>query len=167
MLLGLDFRNVPSRNIDQILAKNGGNLFQTYRELDQTDAAAAWKKLKKPRRQNDVFSDARLRKTADDWKINDESSRWEQKALLEMHAARKIVPLLKRMSLDRKERKVLVQQAKEFQEEENLRMQKELGNMGECGCCFDETPLNRMAHCDGAQQHVSRKCCAGTSGENH
>lgn len=33
-------------------------------------------------------------------------------------------------------------------EAENLRQSKAAGTMGECGCCFDDQPLNRMVHCD-------------------
>lgn len=46
-------------------------------------------------------------------------------------------------------------------EEENERKAEAEGTMNECGCCFIDYPLNRMIHCDSADEmHFFCRTCA-------
>ncbi|KAF2723917.1 hypothetical protein K431DRAFT_282611 [Polychaeton citri CBS 116435] len=47
-------------------------------------------------------------------------------------------------------------------EHENLKLAMERGETGECQACFDDLPLNRMIHCDGADAHFTCFSCAET-----
>lgn len=44
------------------------------------------------------------------------------------------------------------------EEETNINRAKAEGTITECGCCFDEQPMNRMVHCDSQEKHWF--CCA-------
>ncbi len=44
-------------------------------------------------------------------------------------------------------------------EVENTELARTRGEMGECGCCYDEFPLNRMISCDGEDPHLFCRGC--------
>ncbi|KAF1951495.1 hypothetical protein CC80DRAFT_424773 [Byssothecium circinans] len=45
-------------------------------------------------------------------------------------------------------------------EQANLREAQRLGEMGECQCCFDDIPINRMTSCSGETVHFFCLSCA-------
>ncbi|KAI0116912.1 hypothetical protein F4814DRAFT_266602 [Daldinia grandis] len=49
--------------------------------------------------------------------------------------------------------------ARRAEEEKNFAHAKSIGEVVECGCCFDEFPLNRMIHCDGEDVHWFCRNC--------
>ncbi|KAL7628998.1 hypothetical protein AAE478_000516 [Parahypoxylon ruwenzoriense] len=49
--------------------------------------------------------------------------------------------------------------AAEVEEEKNLAHAKSTGQTSECGCCFEEFPLNRMVHCNGDIVHWFCRGC--------
>lgn len=51
---------------------------------------------------------------------------------------------------------LLAMDAEELQNIERARIE---GQMGECGCCYDEFPLNRMVHCEGDVAHFFCREC--------
>ncbi|TKA25193.1 hypothetical protein B0A50_05891 [Salinomyces thailandicus] len=52
--------------------------------------------------------------------------------------------------------------AKKQVEEENLRRAMERGETAECSACFDDLPMNRQIHCDGATAHFTCYDCMTT-----
>ncbi|OCK85963.1 hypothetical protein K432DRAFT_438909 [Lepidopterella palustris CBS 459.81] len=42
---------------------------------------------------------------------------------------------------------------KAIEEEKNLKKARATGTMTECGCCFDDYPINRMTYCNGPTAH--------------
>lgn len=65
-----------------------------------------------------------------------------------------------------KSAKYAAEKAREREENENLEKAKAEGAIAECGCCFDELPYNRMAHCDGDSPHWFCYDCARRQAEN-
>lgn len=55
---------------------------------------------------------------------------------------------------------------REKEEAENLERARAEGAVSDCGCCFDEFPLNRMVHCDGEVAHWFCRECARRMAEN-
>ncbi|KAK3949096.1 hypothetical protein QBC32DRAFT_220507 [Pseudoneurospora amorphoporcata] len=55
---------------------------------------------------------------------------------------------------------------REREEKENFEKAKAEGAITECGCCFDELPYNRMAHCNGDSPHWFCYDCARRQAEN-
>jgi TRIAD3 protein (E3 ubiquitin-protein ligase RNF216) len=51
-------------------------------------------------------------------------------------------------------------QDSELLEQENLRQAKRMDEMGECLCCFDDFPINRMTSCSGDTVHFFCLSCA-------
>ncbi|KAI0848903.1 hypothetical protein F5Y00DRAFT_76729 [Daldinia vernicosa] len=49
--------------------------------------------------------------------------------------------------------------ARKAEEEKNFAHAKSIGEVVDCGCCFDEFPLNRMIHCDGENVHWFCRNC--------
>ncbi|PIA88930.1 E3 ubiquitin-protein ligase [Cercospora beticola] len=72
----------------------------------------------------------------------------------ELQAARK------RVSAVRAER--TIEQARRRAEEENLRRAVEAGETAECQACFDDLPMNRQIHCNGAEAHFTCFDCITT-----
>ncbi|KZL85749.1 ring finger protein [Colletotrichum incanum] len=57
-------------------------------------------------------------------------------------------------------------EAKVLDEENYFKQAQEAGTIAECGCCFDECPLNRMVHCDNPDaEHYFCVDCARKSAE--
>ncbi|KAI8962318.1 hypothetical protein F5Y11DRAFT_195727 [Daldinia sp. FL1419] len=79
----------------------------------------------------------------------------EQAAIAELRAARELKDL--------KDAEI----AREREEEKNFTRAKSAGETMECGCCFDEFPLNRMVHCNGDTVHWFCKNCMKTQAETN
>lgn len=72
----------------------------------------------------------------------------------ELAAARKRVHIMRAQRL--------VEDAKKKAEQENLHRAMEAGETAECSACFDDLPMNRQIHCDGAVAHFTCYECAET-----
>jgi TRIAD3 protein (E3 ubiquitin-protein ligase RNF216) len=58
-----------------------------------------------------------------------------------------------RAKAEAREAKAAQDRRKEDEETENLVRAKAEGTIADCGCCFEELPLNRMVHCNGDSIH--------------
>lgn len=54
----------------------------------------------------------------------------------------------------------------EEEEEKNMAQAKAEGTIADCGCCYDEKPLNRMVHCNGETVHWFCRPCAKQMAEH-
>lgn len=136
-LIGQDFPFVPKRTINPtLLYENGNSLYKTYLAIDELNRSGDSVKPKwTPKKTRTKILD-KYRPS----QIQDLDRRWlkpaECKALDEFIAARRV-------------------KAEKDAEQLNLEHAREKGETEECGCCFDEFPLNRMVHCEGTTLHVS------------
>ncbi|KAI4601077.1 hypothetical protein KJ359_012264 [Pestalotiopsis sp. 9143b] len=140
-LLCQDFRNAPKPTVKKaMLPAHGNSLFKTYMTMDQETR---------------------------NW--NQDNPRWiPKKSLTKVEAAflRSKIENIDRSAFDEAECLALddflaarrVRDEKDA-EELNLEQAKENGAVQDCGCCFEEFPLNRMVHCEGNVVHwFCRKC---------
>ncbi|KAI0834116.1 hypothetical protein F5Y06DRAFT_290054 [Hypoxylon sp. FL0890] len=79
----------------------------------------------------------------------------EQAAIAEVGAARKLKSI--------KDAKG----AAEAEEENNFIREKSMGQVTECGCCFEEFALNRMVQCNGEKVHWFCRGCMKTQAETN
>jgi E3 ubiquitin-protein ligase RNF216 len=148
------------RYIEKIFTRFHCNLFRAYRQIDEELAAAAgqdvderaWRDLKKPRKLDEEFSSEKVQTTIENWDVTLESAKWQKMAIIEFSDA-KVAKALRKAAPDA-EQEVMKKICQDRLEKDNFDKQKVLGNMGECGCCFDEVPLNRLVHCDADAEHV-------------
>ncbi|KAI8307029.1 hypothetical protein K4K61_003938 [Colletotrichum sp. SAR11_59] len=141
-VLSQDFPRATIKSITKLLAEHNNCLMQTYLALDEitrdwksgkTKARFEFKKTRTP--PNPELEPANL-----DGTIRDSTTPDRTRALEELRAARQVceVEQSRRNSA----------RAKVQEEENNFKQAQEEGTIAECGCCFDERPLNRMVHCD-------------------
>lgn len=64
-----------------------------------------------------------------------------------------------------REAKQAEEKRKEQEEAENLERAKAEGTLADCGCCYEELPLNRMVHCNGETVHWFCPECARRNAE--
>jgi TRIAD3 protein (E3 ubiquitin-protein ligase RNF216) len=63
--------------------------------------------------------------------------------------------------------KRLVEVRQQMEEEENVRRAKVEGTLLECGCCYEDFPMNRMVHCQNEQTiHWFCRPCTRQTAEN-
>ncbi|KAF1943204.1 hypothetical protein EJ02DRAFT_443455 [Clathrospora elynae] len=132
-LLKEEFLNVPSRHITNLL-KQQNTLYKAFGVLEHQVRnyrnARVYTRLGRPRNKRGI-----------EFQLIEEGSQLPK----ELHAARK-----KSEAEAAKRRKIEeVKQA----EEANLEQAQMNKQMGECACCFDDVPLNRMISCDGDHVH--------------
>lgn len=148
LLISQDFRLISKREIKyRLLRENGWSLFRTYVALDDAvrrseDENLPWKNKKMPTKALEDYSPANIG--------NISKSRFTEcqvAALDEFLAARCI----------RDERDV--EKAAAAAEQDNLERAKIAGEMAECGCCYDDFPINRMVHCEGEDVHWFCRGC--------
>ncbi|KAL3420006.1 E3 ubiquitin-protein ligase RNF216-like protein 2 [Phlyctema vagabunda] len=163
--LRLEFAQTPMAFIDSVMLQNQNHLFPTYRVLEEAERTwnedqPPYNKLKKPRTVNDLayLNKAQPERLDERLARPDLGSR-ERDVLVEFQIARK---MRKKADLAREA---------EFQaardEELNVLQARAEGTMSECGCCFDDYPLNRMVHCNN-EDHLHWFCrqCAKQMAEN-
>ncbi|ETS83203.1 hypothetical protein PFICI_05079 [Pestalotiopsis fici W106-1] len=140
-LISQDFPLVPKRTINPtLLLDNDNSLYKTYIAIDEATrnwdlSKPKWIPKKTRTKALDVYSPSRILHL-DRRKFGPE----ECVALDEFLAARRV-------------------KAEKDAEQLNLVESRKKGEMEECGCCFDEFPLNRMVHCEGTTLHwFCRQC---------
>lgn len=158
-ILSKEFMDVPMSFVDACLAQSGGALFPAYRILDEArqtlhHARPAYRKLVRPRKDyNNDFNDGAV-----EARIVSDSTRPEAMVLQELQAARRI----RRKAEAKREE----EHQYELAEAENLARAIAEDNMLECGCCFDNHPMNRMVHCNSEDQfHWFCRGCARQNAE--
>ncbi|KAI0013027.1 hypothetical protein F4779DRAFT_625475 [Xylariaceae sp. FL0662B] len=154
-LLCQDFPLVPILSVRNLLLNNGHSLFKTYTAMDEAvrnwdDANPLWKEKKAPSRLVDDFSPDHLSNL--DMSIYAPE---EQAAFAELRAARALRAV--------KDAKL----AAESEEAANFIRAKREGRISECGCCFEEYPLDRMVHCNGETVHWFCRSCMKSQTETN
>ncbi|KAI8280486.1 hypothetical protein K4K60_004910 [Colletotrichum sp. SAR11_57] len=141
-VLSQDFPRATIKSITKLLAEHNNCLMQTYLALDEitrdwksgkTKARFDFKKTRTP--PNPELEPANL-----DGTIRDSTTPDRTRALEELRAARQVC--------EAEQSRRNSARAKVLEEENNFKQAQEEGTIAECGCCFDERPLNRMVHCD-------------------
>ncbi|KAJ0287899.1 hypothetical protein Brms1b_004032 [Colletotrichum noveboracense] len=141
-VLSQDFPRATIKSITKLLAEHNNCLMQTYLALDEitrdwksgkTKARFEFKKTRTP--PNPELEPANL-----DGTIRDSTTPDRTRALEELRAARQVC--------EAEQSRRNSARAKVLEEENNFKQAQEEGTIAECGCCFDERPLNRMVHCD-------------------
>ncbi|KAI8285241.1 E3 ubiquitin-protein ligase RNF216 [Colletotrichum sp. SAR 10_98] len=141
-VLSQDFPRATIKGITKLLAEHNNCLMQTYLALDEitrdwksgkTKARFEFKKTRTP--PNPELEPANL-----DGTIRDSTTPDRTRALEELRAARQVC--------EAEQSRRNSARAKVLEEENNFKQAQEEGTIAECGCCFDEQPLNRMVHCD-------------------
>ncbi|KAF3800802.1 hypothetical protein GCG54_00009473, partial [Colletotrichum gloeosporioides] len=141
-VLSQDFPRATIKSITKLLEEHNKCLMQTYLALDEitrnwksgrTKAGFEFKKTRTP--PNPELEPVNL-----DGTIRDSTTPDRTRALEELRAARQVC--------EAEQSRRNSARAKVLEEENNFKQAREAGTIAECGCCFDERPLNRMVHCD-------------------
>ncbi|KAF4881197.1 hypothetical protein CGCFRS4_v015797 [Colletotrichum fructicola] len=133
-----DFPQATVKSVAKLLEEHNNCLMQAYLALDEINCN--WK-----------LKPENLDRTICDPPIPDRN-----RALEELRAARQVC--------EAAQSKRKLAKAKVLDEENNFKQAREEGNIAECGCCFDECPLNRMVHCNAPDSEhyfcigCARKC---------
>jgi len=123
--------------VDGILKNNLNGLYTSYLALDK----ANWCVDAAPSRTKKITG----RGPHPEQALRDSDIKAEQDALAVFEAAREKC----RAEAGVRE----VEERKKQEEAENREFAQARGTMEECGCCYDDAPLNRMAHCDADVVH--------------
>ncbi|KAH8900208.1 hypothetical protein GQ53DRAFT_634215 [Thozetella sp. PMI_491] len=135
-LLRRAFPLAYSLDVHRVLKENGRSLSAAYRTLDQEFSPG----VDKPR-----FKRKKLVSN-----IPDDDAPWDHSAAKDAFEEFRVI-----------ERKRNIEKQQEELEARNLEKAKADGAMGECQCCFNDVPLNRMVHCDaGEKEHYFCYSCS-------
>ncbi|RYO95463.1 hypothetical protein DL766_003486 [Monosporascus sp. MC13-8B] len=145
-LLCQDFPRAPTRSVWSILLAKR-SLFDAYAHMDEVtrnwdNQNPPWQPKKAPTKSMNAY-------TPENFSSFDYSSypAEEKAALDELRAAREL-----RAHKDAKT-------VAEAEEQANFVRAQLSGQTAECGCCYDEQALNRMAQCDGEMVHFFCGSC--------
>ncbi|SPQ25453.1 a2e277b0-81af-4a53-a16e-2c799d662269 [Thermothielavioides terrestris] len=141
-----------SKDVDQLLAANDNRLYATYLALDQ----AEWDKDAAPARVKKSFPKPSRSHGGQGMRFGNRPA--EMDAMAEFDAASAVC--------EARARARSLKESEERAEAENLERAKLEGTIAECGCCYDEFPLNRMVHCDGKVLHWFCRGCMRRMAEN-
>ncbi|KAF2856359.1 hypothetical protein T440DRAFT_384760 [Plenodomus tracheiphilus IPT5] len=139
-LLKDEFLSVPKRHLIRTLKKER-TLFKAFGVLDEQ-----WRTRKQIATPFSRISKARAKHGAELILIERGSQ-----VPKELHAAKK----RKEVTAAKRQRALETDQAEEM----NLQQAQATDQMGECACCFDDVPLNRMISCNGHTAHFYCKNC--------
>lgn len=150
ILLKAAFSHRYSGDVERLLKIHNNRLYPTYQALDESDKGLEG-------------VPTRVKKFAGKRAHPEEAMRHstmeaEKEALAEFDAASAVCQARAR---ERDAKK-----AKEREEADNLARAKAEGTVAECGCCYDELPLNRMVHCTSTSPHWFCRGCAKRMAEN-
>lgn len=141
---------MPSDFLRRTLRKNHNSLVPSYLAVHRASREGALDapKLKKTKTAKDIrYGDDKIEATIQAAECDD-----HKEALEELRIARAMLE---------SERATAAAERRLVEEEEsNLVLSQIEGAIIECGCCFDELPLNRMVHCDGDVVHHFCRACA-------
>ncbi|KAK4126441.1 hypothetical protein N657DRAFT_543963, partial [Parathielavia appendiculata] len=149
-LLKAAFPQRYAEDIEKLFKQHGYQLYPTYLALDM----ACWSPDAEPARVKKVGA---RRDHLEDI-LKDTVIEAEKDALEAFNAARTVCEAKAQARAEEKQ--------KEEEEQENWERAKAEGTIAECGCCFDDKPLNRMVHCDGSVCHWFCRGCARLNAEH-
>ncbi|KAK6853210.1 hypothetical protein PG995_010022 [Apiospora arundinis] len=153
-LISQDYPKVPKNTIKTLLAEHGSSVFHTYTTMDEAlrnwnAAAPLWTEKKTATKLEAKYSRQSIDQT-----LREDLPDGEMAALKEFVAARRI-----REEHDTKA-------AAEAEENANRDRAISSGQVTECGCCFDNIPLNRIVQCDGETAHSFCRPCMRKQAES-
>ncbi|KAI1409196.1 hypothetical protein F5Y13DRAFT_96534 [Hypoxylon sp. FL1857] len=155
MLICISFPRIPAITIRNYMLQNKQSVFEAYTAIDE--AVRNWNDADPPWKEKKTLS----KKMADftpDQVPNLDMARFsleEQAAITELGAARELKSI--------KDAKLVA----EAEEEHNFNREKSMGQIAECGCCFDEFALNRMVQCNGEEVHWFCRGCMRRQAETN
>lgn len=143
--------------LESVLKQNNYGLFPAYRVLEKAERTWNSKcppyiKLKKDRKVRHAYLDKNDPQSLDAYLLKDNLEIRTRDVLLEFQAARKF-----RRKQDREHE---AERQAEAAEEQNLLDAQREGLMSECGCCFCDSPINRMVYCNKDEGHMFCRDCA-------
>ncbi|KAI1478359.1 hypothetical protein F4774DRAFT_165373 [Daldinia eschscholtzii] len=141
--------------IRTLLRANRGSIFETYTKIDEAirnwnNVSPPWVEKQRPSRTLPPFSPDCI-----DMLDLTNYTNEQQAAIAELRAARELKAIKD------------AETARKAEEEENFAHAKSIGEVVECGCCFDEFPLNRMIHCNGENCHWFCRNCMKKQAETN
>lgn len=148
ILLSQDFPKVPKTTIkSKLLSRNGFSVFRTYIAMDAAtrnwdEKNPMWLDKKTPTKTLTQYSAAAIQD------LNRDDFTADQCAALDEFIASRKAKAKRDADI-----------AAETAEQQNLERARKSGELGECGCCFDDFPLNRMVHCEGTNVHLFCRGC--------
>ncbi|KAK7958339.1 ring finger domain-containing protein [Apiospora saccharicola] len=153
-LISQDYPKVPKNTIKNLLAEHGSSVFHTYTTMEEAArnwdiAAPRWTEKKTATKLEAKYSRQNI-----DELLHGDLSADEKAALKEFMAARRI----------REEHETKA--AAEAEENANKDSAILNGQVAECGCCFDDVPLNRVVQCDGEEAHSFCRPCMRKQAES-
>ncbi|KAI9741460.1 MAG: hypothetical protein M1818_004266 [Claussenomyces sp. TS43310] len=140
-VLSGEFAHIPMAFIDIALRQSKYHLFPAYRVLEEAERTwdaerPPYNKIKYARKVEPKYTEDRVRDLLESGSTSPDT----MLALRELQAARRT----RKKADDRRQ----TEQQTIADEEENTRRAERDGTMAECGCCFEDHPLNRMVHCN-------------------
>ncbi|KAG8669029.1 hypothetical protein FPOAC1_008416 [Fusarium poae] len=152
-----DFPTVPMKVVREFLSENKHSLYSAYLALDktikQTDKPlSSWKQKTKVSSLAPEYDEKNFVDT-----IRSTDHQQDMELMEELKAARLAV---RQANLKRqRETEALEAEKRNFDEAQAK------GETKDCECCFDETPCNRLVHCDGENTHNFCIPCARRNAE--
>ncbi|KAI1767274.1 hypothetical protein GGR53DRAFT_463573 [Hypoxylon sp. FL1150] len=149
------FPRAPVKVIRDLLAINGGLLFNAHAHMDdiirnRSAENPGWKDKKYPSKRLHEFLPDQIHNV--DLTVR---PLWEKEAIAELRAAREL-SALKDADL-----------AAEAKKKEEFELAKTTGGTGECGCCFEEFLVGQMIQCDGENIHLFCRGCMRSQAETN
>lgn len=150
-LLSQEFARVRVEDVKNLLTEKNGCLLPTYLALE--DVTRRWAEggdpgpLQLKMKKTSTAPEARYLPANIDAAIHQEANPTRKEVLEELKSARQLRQVL---AAERGE-----EEQKLREEADNLASAQRDGTIAECGCCFGESALNRMVHCNGEGEHVS------------
>jgi TRIAD3 protein (E3 ubiquitin-protein ligase RNF216) len=135
-----------AKDIIDVLKSNSFTLYASYLDLVEKEASDTCKFKKHPTKRHLAY-DEELDET-----IKNTHAEPKKMALEEFKVARLAAEYLRLQVQNEKRQKQ--------EEVDNFEKARAEGTTSECGCCFDEFPLNRMVHCNGMLLHWFCRDCA-------
>lgn len=143
--------------IEATLNLANNQIFPAYRVLDHSErhfddlAAPAYQKIKAARKRRADFDYEHVQSFID-------NPQMQAVFPLKVEIFKEVQALRRLRAKDIA--KVNAVKEAERAEEENTAKAIADGTMSECGCCYDDFPLNRMIHCSGDELHWFCRGCA-------
>lgn len=145
-------------SIDSTLADCGFKLFSAHQRLFEAVRKynphnPTYKRISRPRKVDLTLTDEEI----DYYLARADADQDKVEFLKELQTARRI--------RRKEEARLAAESEAQRLEEENARQAEADGLVGECGCCYEQFPLNRLVHCNGELPHHFCRDCARRNAE--
>jgi len=146
---------MSAKYIDTVIARRKNNLWKCCRELDDDTLLDRpnWAYLRVARpvtRPNSL----NLGKLVNACEASNTNEYWTALAHAEVGSYLNMKRVRGGEEMAPEVLKAIIKEQLDLQDDRNKRKQTELGRVGDCGCCYETVPLNRMVHCAEDKTHV-------------